>query len=72
MYHPGVGQAYLSKPTSDLESYTGDGDWFKIGSITSTSDGKKWVLSNAESVQPFLQLTTHLTYLTDELTMFGR
>lgn len=51
IYHPGAGQAYLSKPTGDLESYTGDGDWFKIGSITSSSDGKNWVLdSTAGSV----------------------
>ena len=31
MYHPGFASAWLSKaPTDDLESYTGDGDWFKI------------------------------------------
>jgi len=53
MYHPGVGQAYLSKPTGDLESYTGDGDWFKIDSITYASDGKSWLLDNAVSVKYF-------------------
>jgi len=30
-YHPGPGSAWLSKaPNDDLDSYTGDGDWFKI------------------------------------------
>lgn len=72
MYHPGVGQAYLSKPTGDLESYTGDGDWFKIGSITSTSDGKNWVLdSTAASVKYFSHLLSQFLF-GDILTVFGR
>lgn len=29
-YHPGYGSAWLSRAPSDLESYTGDGSWYKI------------------------------------------
>lgn len=39
MYHPGFASAWLSKsPTDDLDSYTGDGDWFKILSVTGRTD----------------------------------
>jgi len=35
IYHPGFASVWLSRaPTGDLNSYTGDGDWFKILSIT--------------------------------------
>ncbi|KAF2661708.1 lytic polysaccharide monooxygenase [Lophiostoma macrostomum CBS 122681] len=35
MYHPGFASAWLSKaPSDDLNSYLGDGDWFKIMSVT--------------------------------------
>jgi hypothetical protein len=30
MYHPGFGSAWLSRAPSDLESYPGDGLWYKI------------------------------------------
>ncbi|KAK3208192.1 hypothetical protein GRF29_96g1722108 [Pseudopithomyces chartarum] len=29
-YHPGYGSAWLSRAPSNLESYTGDGSWYKI------------------------------------------
>ena len=30
-YHPGPGQAYLSRaPNDDVKNYVGDGEWFKI------------------------------------------
>jgi hypothetical protein len=39
MYHPGFASAWLSKsPTDDLEAYTGDGDWFKILSVTGRTE----------------------------------
>lgn len=39
MYHPGFASAWLSKaPTDDLDSYTGDGDWFKILQVTGVTD----------------------------------
>lgn len=39
MYHPGFASAWLSKsPTDDLDSYTGDGDWFKILVVTGRTD----------------------------------
>lgn len=39
MYHPGFASAWLSKsPTDDLESYTGDGGWFKILSVTGRTE----------------------------------
>jgi hypothetical protein len=41
IYHPGPGQAYMSKAPGALEDYEGDGDWFKIGSIVAP-DGQHW------------------------------
>lgn len=39
MYHPGYASAWLSKsPTDDLEEYIGDGDWFKILSVTGRTE----------------------------------
>jgi hypothetical protein len=39
MYHPGFGSAWLSKsPVDDLNEYQGDGDWFKILSVTSRTE----------------------------------
>ncbi|KAF2867302.1 glycosyl hydrolase family 61-domain-containing protein [Massariosphaeria phaeospora] len=39
--HVGPGAAYMSKAPGDLESYEGDGDWFKIG-VSGASDGMYW------------------------------
>lgn len=50
IYHEGPGQAYLSRaPHDDVKRYTGDGDWFKIGSITTKSDSR-WALTDMPSV----------------------
>jgi hypothetical protein len=39
MYHPGFASAWLSKsPSDDLDTYTGDGDWFKILSVTGRTE----------------------------------
>lgn len=39
MYHPGFASAWLSKaPTDNLDAYTGDGDWFKILSVTKRTE----------------------------------
>ncbi|KAF3056224.1 extracellular glycosyl hydrolase family 78 protein [Daldinia childiae] len=39
MYHPGIGSAWLSKsPIDDLQKYAGDGDWFKILSVTGRTE----------------------------------
>ncbi|KAI0135874.1 glycoside hydrolase [Daldinia grandis] len=39
MYHPGIASAWLSKsPTDDLQNYAGDGDWFKILSVTGRTE----------------------------------
>jgi hypothetical protein len=39
MYHPGFASAWLSKATVDnLNAYTGDGDWFKILSVTNRTE----------------------------------
>ncbi|KAI2629176.1 glycoside hydrolase [Hypomontagnella submonticulosa] len=39
IYHPGPLSAWLSKsPTDDLDSYAGDGDWFKILSVTNRTE----------------------------------
>ncbi|KAK4035332.1 glycosyl hydrolase family 61-domain-containing protein [Parachaetomium inaequale] len=43
-YHPGPGQIYLSQaPNDDLESYRGDGDWFKIA-YAGPVGSNKWML----------------------------
>lgn len=52
IYHEGPGQAYLSKVEGDqsaLDTYEGDGDWFKIGSITA-KNSSRWALMNEPSV----------------------
>jgi hypothetical protein len=39
MYHPGFASAWLSKsPTDDLTAYMGDGDWFKILTVTGRTE----------------------------------
>ncbi|KAI3321122.1 lytic polysaccharide monooxygenase [Xylariaceae sp. AK1471] len=39
MYHPGFASAWLSKaPTDNLNAYTGDGNWFKILSVTNRTE----------------------------------
>jgi hypothetical protein len=39
MYHPGFASAWLSKsPNDDLDSYLGDGDWFKFMSVTGRTE----------------------------------
>ncbi|KAF2269513.1 hypothetical protein CC78DRAFT_564769 [Lojkania enalia] len=38
-YHPGPASVWLSKaPTDDLDSYTGDGDWFKIYQVVGRTE----------------------------------
>ncbi|KAF2111043.1 glycosyl hydrolase family 61-domain-containing protein [Lophiotrema nucula] len=39
IWHMGPGQIYMSKAPGDIESYTGDGDWFKIAYIGYKPDG---------------------------------
>ncbi|KAH7130535.1 hypothetical protein B0J11DRAFT_523375, partial [Dendryphion nanum] len=39
IYHNGPGLAYMSKsPTHDLNSYKGDGDWFKVAEFGPAND----------------------------------
>lgn len=39
MYHPGFASAWLSpSPVDDLNEYQGDGDWFKILSVTGRTE----------------------------------
>lgn len=41
-YHTGPATAYLSKaPGDDLNTYSGDGDWFKIAAV-GASNGMRW------------------------------
>ncbi|KAF4625042.1 hypothetical protein G7Y89_g13128 [Cudoniella acicularis] len=48
IFHQGPGQAYLSRAADgDLESYEGDGDWFKIGEY-GVKDATHWVLDQHE------------------------
>jgi len=49
--------AYLSKAPGSLETYRGDGDWFKIGEIGAKNDDK-WAISSQNgpvSLSPSLQ-----------------
>jgi len=40
VWHPGPAQVYLSRaPNDDLQSYQGDGDWFKVAYAGPTDDG---------------------------------
>lgn len=52
--HPGPGQIYLSRaPNDDLESYQGDGDWFKIAYAGPVSNSR-WSLPGTSEVSSFL------------------
>ncbi|KAK4232777.1 hypothetical protein C8A03DRAFT_39590, partial [Achaetomium macrosporum] len=43
-WHPGPAQIYLSRaPNDNLQSYRGDGDWFKIA-YAGPSDDRQWSL----------------------------
>jgi hypothetical protein len=53
IYHEGPGQAYLSKATGDLESYTGNGDWFKIGYL-GQANSTTWKTYKQRSVRRLL------------------
>jgi hypothetical protein len=55
MYHPGFASAWLSKsPTDDLNGYIGDGDWFKILSVTGrTEQSLNWTGDNARLYDQF-------------------
>lgn len=48
IYHAGPANAYLSRaPDDDLESYLGDGDWFKIGEY-GPKDSSTWELGGVD------------------------
>ncbi|KAF2263667.1 hypothetical protein CC78DRAFT_617452 [Lojkania enalia] len=42
-YHPGVAYGYLSRAPGDLESYAGDGEWFKIAQLGAIND-TQWTI----------------------------
>lgn len=49
-WHPGPAQIYLSRaPNDDLESYQGDGDWFKIA-YGGPVGNNEWLLWGAHDV----------------------
>lgn len=51
-------QIYLSKPpNNDLKTYKGDGDWFKIASLTAKDD-HTWIAFNETSVNFTIPLKT--------------
>jgi hypothetical protein len=56
-WHPGPGQAYLSRaPNDDLENYQGDGDWFKVAYAGPISN-KDWSLyPNKPDVRLYMTL----------------
>ncbi|KAF2476827.1 uncharacterized protein BDR25DRAFT_370629 [Lindgomyces ingoldianus] len=55
--HEGPGQAYLSKSPAELDAYTGDGDWFKIGSVGAFND-TRWALISKPSMNFTIPKTT--------------
>jgi hypothetical protein len=69
IYHEGPSQAYLSKAPADLESYTGDGDWFKIGMlVTNDPTGYEWATMHQSLVsqEPNLRMVAVLRFATVE------
>ena len=52
--HDGPGQLYMSRAPADLESYEGDGEWFKAGTSYS-SDGQYWDTHMKTEVRGTLQ-----------------
>jgi len=44
LVHWGPGQIYMSKAPGDIESYTGDGEWFKIAKFGFDITGKREVM----------------------------
>lgn len=59
-FHHGPAQAYLSRSTTDIESYTGDGDFFKIGYIGALND-TAWKISDVPSVSPLFSDFTDIS-----------
>ncbi|ORY17515.1 glycosyl hydrolase family 61-domain-containing protein [Clohesyomyces aquaticus] len=57
IYHHGPAQAYLSPAGSNIEAYTGDGDWFKITHIGAQND-TRWVIDQAPSINVTIPKTT--------------
>jgi len=57
--HPGPGQAYLSRALGALETYRGDGDWFKIASVLAKND-TRWEYDYVPSVKSHTILTLYL------------
>lgn len=70
MYHPGFASAWLSRDVNeDLESYTGDGDWFKIFELVQpTEQSRDW---NSPEWAPRKDIFKSLwgTYLMDSVRM---
>jgi len=53
IWHPGPGFVYLSRaPDDDLQSYRGDGDWFKIAYAGPAND-TDWILPMLTDVSVF-------------------
>ncbi|KAF2204462.1 hypothetical protein GQ43DRAFT_469035 [Delitschia confertaspora ATCC 74209] len=47
--HHGPAMAYLSQAFRDLETYAGDGEWFKIGYL-GAADSTTWIASDAHQL----------------------
>ncbi|KAF2260116.1 hypothetical protein CC78DRAFT_590702 [Lojkania enalia] len=60
IFHVGPGSIWLSKAPGALETYEGDGDWFKIASVTSKPGGNyyDWYLYDMTSWNVTIPSTT--------------
>jgi len=47
IYHPGPASAWMSKAPGELDTYEGDGEWFKIAAV-GASDGINWDYGSKE------------------------
>jgi hypothetical protein len=64
-WHPGPAQVYLSRaPNDDLQSYKGDGDWFKIA-YAGALDNQHWSIwpkvSDVRPLPPAMNLFIFLS-----------
>ncbi|KAF2469953.1 uncharacterized protein BDR25DRAFT_369847, partial [Lindgomyces ingoldianus] len=70
-YHPGFAQAYLSRAPADLESYTGDGDWFKVAYMGAKNDTEWAILGHTMANFTLPKTTPPGKYLLRLEVIFG-
>ncbi|KAJ4289042.1 hypothetical protein N0V90_011384 [Kalmusia sp. IMI 367209] len=59
LYHAGPAYGYMSRAPADLESYEGDGEWFKIGQYGALKD-TRWIVDG--DYGPYMEVTKQLAF----------